>query len=113
MTRLYTLGELDTKRAGQPWWNGWSQAFDEARFETFSYDDENVNDMTEDDYKYIQWQHDRNPSEEAKAAIAGGADPGEVFRYRPRRFRQATRPQLYRAQRQQTRRRWPRGWRTR
>lgn len=38
----------------------------------------NVNDMTEDDYKYIQWQHDRNPSDEAKAAIAAGANPGEV-----------------------------------
>lgn len=49
MMRLYSLGELDTKRAGQPWWNGWSKAFDEARFETFDYDDETFKEMTEDD----------------------------------------------------------------
>lgn len=49
MRILYTLGDLDEKRAGTPWWNKWSKAFDEARFETFDYDDEVWSELTEED----------------------------------------------------------------
>lgn len=49
MRKLYTLGDLDTKRAGTAWWNHWSKAFDEARFETFDYDSETMSELTEED----------------------------------------------------------------